>query len=294
MRALMVFVLGFAPMTALAIFSKPLPQGIEKWKVGFEGRVNQISEYYGGGAAAVLYRGQVIYEKTYGNRIEGKGKIDRDSLFRMASISKSVMAAMMAQLACQNQISLEDRLVPYFQEARPDLQVKHLLSHTSGYDFLGDAKIESGMSRRLLLQEAFRAKRVAPPGKIYFYSNTFFSLIEDYLSAKLGHSWRVEVQKFLGSLWVDSSPSPFFSVCDVPKREIYAFPHWRSLEGQSLALEKASPYGQTVCSAAGIYLSLRGSIEFLRAIMGNRSDILGPPAREILFKPVIEDSHAKN
>jgi len=95
-------------------------------------------EHLPGLAMAVVEDGQVVYRHTEGVRGDG-GRIDEDTLFKIASNSKAMTAALLATLVEQGKLRWDDpvrRHLPAFRMHDPwvgeHLQVRDLLIHNSG------------------------------------------------------------------------------------------------------------------------------------------------------------------
>ena len=78
-----------------------------------------------GVALSVMQDGQVLYENRFGIATER-------SLFRMASMTKPVTAAAVLLLMQRGRLRLSDPVVKFLPGFSPDLQILHLLSHSSG------------------------------------------------------------------------------------------------------------------------------------------------------------------
>jgi CubicO group peptidase (beta-lactamase class C family) len=97
-----------------------------------------------GGVALVSLRGTTVYSRAVGfaDR-EARRKTQLDTLFRWASLTKPVTAALTLALSERGTISLEDpvtRHLPEFQPGLPDgqipeIKVRHLLTHTAGLTY---------------------------------------------------------------------------------------------------------------------------------------------------------------
>lgn len=90
------------------------------------------------GAAVLVMRGDdILFDKGYGIAdIDTKKPIDGNTFFNIASVSKQFTAVAILQLAEEGKLSLEDSVSKYFPEFKADfwkdIQIKHLLSHSSG------------------------------------------------------------------------------------------------------------------------------------------------------------------
>jgi len=95
-----------------------------------------------GGALAVVRDGRLVHAKGYGwADLEGKVPVAADSLFRIASLSKSITAVAVLKLVQDGRLDLDANAFPLLglrpEKADPrlaDITVRHLLQHTGGWD----------------------------------------------------------------------------------------------------------------------------------------------------------------
>ena len=93
------------------------------------------------GIAAAFFDkdGNIIYENFYGYRdAEKKLPIDENTIFGLASITKSFVTLCILKLAYEGKISLDDPVSKYFPDftgknMKGILRLKHLLSHAGGF-----------------------------------------------------------------------------------------------------------------------------------------------------------------
>src|SRR5262245_21387018 len=108
----------------------------------FEAVVNEAMARTGvpGVAIAIVYRDQVVFAKGFGVRRAGEeGKVDADTVFQVASVSKPVTTTALAVLVGEGKLRWDDKvndLDPTFRLADPwitrELSVRDLLCHRSG------------------------------------------------------------------------------------------------------------------------------------------------------------------
>ena len=94
-----------------------------------------------GGAVAVVKDGRLILARGYGwADVESHEPVAPDSLFRIASLSKSLTAAAILKLVEDHRLGLDDRVFPLLAmgPARDPrlarITVRNLLQHTGGWD----------------------------------------------------------------------------------------------------------------------------------------------------------------
>ena len=91
-------------------------------------------------AVGVIVNGEAVLARAYGERIAGSGEaIDRDTLFKIASNSKAMTAAVLARLVDQGKLEWTDPVVKHLPDFRMhdpwvtrEMQVRDLLIHNSG------------------------------------------------------------------------------------------------------------------------------------------------------------------
>jgi D-alanyl-D-alanine carboxypeptidase len=141
---------------------------------------------YPGISAAIVFPDGQMWTAVSGTAILSSGtKVAVDTVFSIASISKTIVAALVCRLAMAGTISLDDHLdqyVPDFPRAA-GITVRQLLTHTTGirdlFQDLGPA-IVAHPSRIWTAQQVLAGIANKPwcsPGKCYHYSNTDYILL---------------------------------------------------------------------------------------------------------------------
>jgi D-alanyl-D-alanine carboxypeptidase len=126
--------------------------------------------------------------------------------FRIASITKLLVATVVLELAQDNQLAVTDtldRFVPEFPGA-DRITVEQLLDHTSGVPDYGQIE---GFTSRLLKDRQHRfttqqvlsliaqRKRQFPPGTDYAYSNSDYLLLAEVITTVTHDSWSSQVRR---------------------------------------------------------------------------------------------------
>ena len=143
------------------------------------------------GAWLYAEKGEIVSKGAMGFRDPGDTlPITEDTIFQLASVSKTFTGAAALLVVRQGKLSLEDRITKYFPEltAYEGVTVRHLLNHTSGIpDYFDDAdwfidlwKKEQRVPGndeilRFLLET--KAKPYFAPGEGLEYSNTGYNLL---------------------------------------------------------------------------------------------------------------------
>jgi len=88
-----------------------------------------------GAAALVIKDGQVVFQQGFGYAdIENDVRIDANSSFRLASVSKQFTTMAIAVLTEEGKLNFDDLLTDHLPELDywPGVTIRHLMEHTSG------------------------------------------------------------------------------------------------------------------------------------------------------------------
>ena len=140
-------------------------------------------------SVAVRLRDGTLWTGVSGDRIvTPKQKVDPDTVFSIASMTKTFVAAAILQLVDEGKLTLEDPLAKWFPDfpSASDITVRELLSHTSGiYNYFESPKylkqVFADPNRVWTVDEILALVNGKPsycaPGTCYWYSNTNFVLL---------------------------------------------------------------------------------------------------------------------
>jgi CubicO group peptidase (beta-lactamase class C family) len=151
-----------------------------------------------GAAIAVAKDGRLVYSRGFGYA-DGKMKVEADSKFRIASISKPITAVAILRLVEQGKLKLDDLVFDVLDLAEPKkgfdprwrkITIRNLLQHTGGWDrdksfdamFINDKICEKlGVPSPAMPKDILRYMLEQPldfdPGSRYAYSNFGFSIL---------------------------------------------------------------------------------------------------------------------
>ncbi|CAM4397571.1 beta-lactamase family protein [Paenibacillus tarimensis] len=183
-----------APLAAMAEAASPAaaggptdPKEVEAFADSFF-ETPEIKDKLTGAAFTVVADGKVVLNKGYGYAdVESRLPVDPDkTMFRMASVSKLFTATALMQLVEEGKVSLDDKVEQYLNgitfpnKTGKPLLIRHLLTHTTGFEFTDSVaapseQTESGYSLEQFIKDA-RPNIVIPPGEAYRYDNYAFNL----------------------------------------------------------------------------------------------------------------------
>lgn len=139
------------------------------------------------GNVLVAEKGKVIYEKSFGLANEKtKQKLDKNTVFELASVSKQFTAMGIVQLEKEGKLSYNDPLTKYFPELSfyKPITIDNLLHHTSGlpdymslFDKNWDKKKFATNKDIVEMLAKYKPELLFVPGNKYEYSNTGYALL---------------------------------------------------------------------------------------------------------------------
>jgi N-acyl-D-amino-acid deacylase len=168
------------------------------------------------GAAIAIGRSRMLlYARGFGvqDRLSGE-KVSPKSLFRTASIAKTLTGVAIAQLFENNQLRRSDRLVKILalRQAKDqrwnEITIEHLLHHCAGFDrtisfdpmfhfreVARERKVPYPIPHSLLIDYMLDQPLDHEPGKKYAYSNFGYCLLGRVIEKVSGVSYEEYVQK---------------------------------------------------------------------------------------------------
>jgi CubicO group peptidase (beta-lactamase class C family) len=196
-------VLQPGPATAVGIDQAALDRGVALFRQAVE------RDELRGAVLLVARRGTIVLHEAIGWRHRGyRLPMEKDTLFRMASNTKPVIATAVLVLQQDGKLGVQDRAAKYLPafdvyRAR-DITIAQLLSHSSGFRIAPifypfDEELKKGETPTLQVAVAKYAKEgpEVEPGTSYSYSNPGFNTLgavierasgaalEDFLKARI-------------------------------------------------------------------------------------------------------------
>lgn len=185
LRVALLFLLGFvASRTAMAT---------EQWFADYAAKVQQQAQKYNiPGYAMVFYqqgKSPVIY--VYGKTHRGGEPITEDTVFRLASVSKTFTSVLMAKLVRQQQLNWNTPVTELSDTLgengtlNPDLALGHIVGQSSGFmPNAYDNLIEANYPLKRVLSQLAGLQPLCSPGECYTYQNALFGAIEEYFVSR--------------------------------------------------------------------------------------------------------------
>ncbi len=247
-----------------------------------------------GCAVAIVYKNEIVFMHGYGVRTLGKPeKIDVDTIFQLASVSKPISATLTALLEQRGLLNVNDpvsRYLPNFSLNAPknadSLKIKHVLSHSSGLPRSGfDHLIETFAPHSKLIRMLQTTRVTAAIGKRYDYHNAMFSLINEIVLAATRHSFQDCLSTYLlKPLNMNNTSTTYAALLANPNR---AFPHIQSTKNKMIPAATYSTGYYSVAPAGGINSSIRDMAIFLKAQLGGYPGVVNQSVLARLHEPLV-------
>jgi CubicO group peptidase (beta-lactamase class C family) len=149
----------------LAALDQKIMEGMERYSIP-------------GAAVGIIWRGQ-SYMRGYGvTDVSNPQPVNTDTLFKIASIGKTLTGTAAMRLVDQRRLVLDQRVDSYVQdfvapEGAQSVTVRQLLNHTPGW--LGDDVHDTGSDDGALaryVNDIRKLPQLTPVGEVFFYNNT--------------------------------------------------------------------------------------------------------------------------
>ena len=159
-------------------------------------RFNKRNDFHG--SVLVAQGGKVIFKQHYGySNFKEKTKIDDNSVFQLASVSKQFTAAAVLILKDRGQLDLDDKVTAFYPEfPYTEVTVRHLLNHTSGlpkYFWLAEHKWDNEHApSNDEMMDLLSKEKLNPffrPGANFDYSNTGYFVLSAIVEKVSGQSF---------------------------------------------------------------------------------------------------------
>ncbi|MBA3666443.1 MAG: beta-lactamase family protein [Sphingomonas sp.] len=158
-----------------------------------------------GMAVGIVENGRITFLNGYGETVAGSGEaVTPETVFRWASCSKGVAATMVAKLAEQGRLSIDqpvNTLAPSLRLPGGNEQIAtvgDVLSHRLGlYRNAFDNKLEEGQDVTQLRRSLVTLNSVCRPGTCWDYQNVAYDASSEIVAMASGVRYQDEVQREL-------------------------------------------------------------------------------------------------
>ncbi len=247
-----------------------------------------------GGAAVVTYKGKIALLRCYGVRKAGdKAPVDKNTVFRLASVSKTITGVLAGILDDEGVVKLDDRVVDYLPEfnlktpeSTRELQVRHLLSHTSGLiPHAYDLMVEDKVPLKKIMDRLDQVDITAPPGKLYGYQNVIYSIYDPIVQTKTHKTFDALIhEKVFEPFEMKDASTGFQAFKNNPNK---AYPHYNRGHNRYAPMRLNDRYYSTA-PAAGVNASISDLGQLLAHLTDPDTKVISHHARETIFTPQVK------
>ena len=269
------------------------PERVAAAVTKLEALANQTLKSMGvpGVAIAVIHQDRVVFKQCFGVREAGKpDRIDAETVFQLASVSKPITATVLAALVGEGKITWDDRVTdhdPSFEMHEPyvthELRLRDLLCHRSGLpDHCGDLLEDLGFPRH----EILRRLRYQPPsgGFRSQYAYTNFGYSEAAFAAALAcdKPWEeLAAEELFAPLGMNTTSFRFADYAKAPNRALIHV----LVDGKWVAQNTRQPDAQA--PAGGASSTLNDLVHWLRLLL-NEGRLDG---RQLISAAALAETH---
>jgi beta-lactamase class C len=246
-----------------------------------------------GAVYVIVKNDRIVRVGAYGVRSVGsKTPVDANTIFRLASVSKTFAAGLAAQVEHEGRFDWNDRVTRYVpglqfrsQAMTAQLKVEHLLGQNAGLvDNAFDELIEAGQTPAQILPKFKNINPRCVPGRCYGYQNVLFSQIETVLLKTTGQPYeKLLDQRIFKPLQMHTASVGYAGFLASKNR---AMPHIGTRQGW--AETKVVPTYYRVNPAAGVNASAMDMGKWLIARLGHKPQVLSAAVLKDIETPRVK------
>lgn len=244
-----------------------------------------------GAVMGIVVDGELVWIKTAGVReLKSRAPVTADTVFRIASMSKSFTAMAILKLRDEGKLSLDDAVslyvpalanLPYPTKDSPALTIRHLLTHSEGFpedNPWGDRQLaQSDATMRAWMRAGIPFSNA--PGVAFEYSNYGFAILGQVVARASGRPYDEYVRdRILLPLGMRAST---FEITAVPREHIALGYRW---EDNTWKDEPALAHG-SFGAMGGLWTSARDLARYVAFLMS-----AFPPRDEVERGPLRRSS----
>lgn len=217
------------------VYPKELTAEVSKKIDSVFKKFNKRQDFHG--SVLVAKNGKLIFSNQYGYaNFSKKEKLDNNSAFQLASVSKQFTAASILILYEKGLLKLDDKVTKYFSDfPYEEVTIRHLLNHTSGlpqYFWLAEHEWKNKMppvnSEMMDMMAEYKVLRYFKSGSRFDYSNTGYFVLASIVEKISDKSYRDFVEKnIFRPLGMDHSYVYRYKQDEIEENQLYGYRLYR-------------------------------------------------------------------
>jgi beta-lactamase class C len=242
-------------------------------------------------AIAVVENGRLSFVRGYGHTTPEHGeKVDADTVFRWASLSKTVAGTLSARLAQDGVFSLYDPLGKFGTslrlpgDAQNTLTVEQLLSQRTGLPRNAyDGWLEGGRDPKMIRASLATVPPQCPPATCHTYQNVAYDTIREVLETATHRPYAEEArQRLFLPLGMTGAT--------IGLDGLRSAKHWAAPSRGGRAIPLVEAYYR-VPAAAGVNSNIVDLARWMQAQMGQAPAVLPPLVLTEIQQPRVNTNH---
>ncbi|MDJ1472113.1 serine hydrolase domain-containing protein [Xanthocytophaga flava] len=241
------------------VFSQTIPQKLDKLINAYT-QLNQFN-----GTVLIAKNGKILLKKGYGyQNIQAKTPCTTETIYQIASVTKTFTSALILKLAEQKKLTLSDKLSRFYPNLPhgDSITIEHLLTHTSGISNISLDTTEINKEENKLANESIMINALMKgpalefaPGSNWNYSNLGYALLGYIIQKVTELSYYDALRHYIFQpLQMTHSGFDFIHLTDTHKATGYYTYPTRSKSEVATILDSAGPF------AAGAIYSTVGDL----------------------------------
>src|SRR5690554_2088942 len=198
-----------------------------------------------GMAVGIVKDGEVIYAKGFGEKRLGSGeKVDANTIFSIASVSKNMTAAALGILVDEGIIDWDDKItnhIPWFQLKDPwitkEITIRDALTHRVGLGRILGNRLQfmTASPRDSVLYQMRYMDLEKPFRSAFVYNNVMYSLAGQIIEYTDGRTWDAFLkERLFDPLGMNSTST---SITQLKTSDNQAYPH-QEIEGKVVPIAR--------------------------------------------------------
>jgi beta-lactamase class C len=260
-------------------------------------RAEVDEEQIPGLALAIVSASGIVRVETMGVRsLDDQQPVVEDTVFRIASVSKTFAGTVASQLVNHNIVGwdepISDVLPGYTlgtdSAAAERMTLRHVLSHTTGLmPHAFSNLLDAGVDYREIQEKLHEIPAVCEPGRCYGYQNVVFSLVADVVEYSLGTNYDDFVEENIFSpLGMDNASMGLDGYQNNPDAsEAHQFGNGR------WQVSSLNPAYYSVGPASGVNATILDMVRWAQAQLGGFPEVLPESLLEMQHTPIVETPH---
>ena len=258
-------------------------------------------------ALGIIQNGKTVYSKGFGCRnLKQQQPMTPDTLIGIGSITKSMTAFAIIKLQEMGKLSIEDSAADYLTTepftSRPQIKIKHMLSHCTGipsldagmlsfnYTFDDFSRIYPATTKADFMAHMADAEEfiLFEPGEKFFYNNDMYTCLGFIVEAVSGQSFEQFLQEqMLSPLSMSRSVLAKEAFENDPENNVMTGYLYDSKNGKAVAKESAMPMDGCLQAPGGLCASMNEMLNYAQCLLNggefNGEQVLQQASVEQLF-----------